>query len=537
MRNSIKYMAFIAIPFVAACNKTEDLQYINADNAVNRIEITAGFSEVQTRTLLHPSDINSPGTSLTLYGISKNASGDAETIFDGYVAKYPDVDTPSDPTGGNGNNNARVAKMVSWEVWQKSNDPTVSDTEVETPLWDDNLDYTFYSWLREDKKNGTSLDAFFPDNGTTKGYEYDNGTKTLSIAAKQMPLDDSGFDFCYSDVVTRIAGGADFSPVNLKMNHLFASFSLTACNYTSGKIDITGVTLYGLKNKNSATIKFDEEDGTQVTLGSSECTLGASGKSLNSSTVTLFSGDIKPVIEDASGNPAYILMWPQSAADLTANLIASPKTGPYLKVEYEQNGTSKTAYLEIPGDDDGCWPAGMCQDMELSFAEKSLTLTVTPMNWWQLEPDYDYCGAVSVAPEGGIKFDASSRHILESTSNSVYFKEAGHPIIITFKITAPINASWLIEKQGDFDAFEIDNISDSGTGVVGDGVDTQEGVIDGNLIRVAIYPKVANPQKDFAVKLSFAVRLNNGEVKKINDMVYKDDSNNPITPYTFYIIK
>ena len=69
------------------------------------------------------------------------------------------------------------------------------------------------------------------------------------------------------------------------------------------------------------------------------------------------------------------------------------------------------------------------------------------------------------------------------------------------------------------------------------GVDTQEGVIDGNVIKIAIYPKVANPQKDFSVKLSFAVRLSNGEVTKINDLVYKDDSNNPITPYTFYIIK
>ena len=533
MRHSVKYTAFIAIPFFAACSEIEDPQYIDADN---RIEITAGFSEVPTRTLLHPSDINTAGTSLTLYGITTKADGQSSAIFNGYVAKYPDASSSSDPTSGNGNNNGKVVRMVSWELWQKSSDPSVSDTKVDAPLWDNNLDYTFYSWLQEDKKNSKSLDAFFP------GYVYDTDTKKLSITARQMPLDDSGFDFCYSDVVTRKAGGADFSPVNLKMNHLFASFSLTASNYTSGEIEITGVKLYGLKNKKSATIEFDaNEDGTtnkvaKVTLGSSECTLASTGEPLlTSAPVTLTAGDTKPIIEDASGNPAYILMWPQTATDLAADLTADPKTGTYLEVSYKQNSTPKTVYLKIPGDDEGCWPAGMCQNLELSFAEKSLTLTAIPMPWRQTEPKYNYRGAVSVAPGGGIKFDSNSKHILES--NSVYFKEAGHPIILTFKLSAPINASWLIEKKGDFDAFEIDNISDSGTGVVGDGVDTQEGVIDGNVIKIAIYPKVANPQKDFSVKLSFAVRLSNGEVTKINDLVYKDDSNNPITPYTFYIIK
>lgn len=541
MRHYSKYFIFATLSVFAACSEIDDPNLIGTDNP---IIITSGFNE--TRTILHPDDLTEGGTQIMLYGY---ASG-SEPIFEGCIATPPK--SSSSQQG--------AVKISSWSVYEDVPATDGSSTPVTPTQWEKDKDYAFYSWLQADK-DGKKPDG---DGGffTTTGFTYSDAVPastdvtggatpaTLSIGTKKMEINGDGLDFCYSDVVTRKAGGADFSPVNLQMNHLFASFSLVAKNYMTTTVTIKQVTLYGLTDIKSAVIKFPtdpEEDSEQVTYTSDGSTMNtyATGKDLLSSDVVLSAagttGDGKPIIADGAGNPVYVLMWPQTDSELTTTITAASSTAPTegtacMKIEYTTgSGTTQKRYVKLPKDGDGNgWPAGVCQNMELAFSDKSLSLTAIPKPWNKTVPEYDYEGAASVT--GKLSLLSGSRYINPSGTNDVYF-ETGYPILLEFKIASPLNASWMIEKIGDFDAFEIDDVTPGkGTGISGDGDDTKEGVIDGEVVRIAIYPKIANPQKDYHMQMSFTVRGNNGTVTPINyPGVYNSATQSDW--FTFHIIK
>ena len=96
----------------------------------------------------------------------------------------------------------------------------------------------------------------------------------------------------------------------------------------------------------------------------------------------------------------------------------------------------------------------------------------------------------------------------------------------------------MVEKVGDFDAFEVDNVTPgTGEGVVGDGIDTKEGVIDGNEARIAIYPKITNPKRDYSITLSFTVRNNSGTVTQVNTEMKAAADNQDAAWYPIVILK
>lgn len=489
----------------ASCTKT------GTDPDVSNCGYITVSPGIGTKALLTSADAAS--TVFTLYGIAGNSAVIAGKTLSANVA----------------------STNAAWNI-------EATDSNGGNYPWENNKDYKFFSWTAGSTSATTAAATFF---GSAPSYNSSNGK--LSIPSKAMPIDDTGFDFCWSDIVTRAASSGDYSTVVLSHNHLFAAFSLSAHNYTSQPVVIQNVKLYGVHHKKSAVVDFSGTKTAVTYTASTGAGSELTGSELISEIdgVTLAAGTSKAnIIKGAGNSRKYVLMWPQTKADLEASSYTNSSTKPtdstdpdaYIEVKYTQNGGDPiTVFLEIPQDEtsaatDWAWPAGVRQNMELSFSNKSLSLTVSAGPWNQTTPSYDYEGAVQYEA-GSFGFDENSKHINPSGTKDVYF-EPGYPIIMTFKINSPENASWMVEKVGDFDAFEIDNVTaGTGTGVVGDGDDTKEGVIDGDVARIAIYPKITDPQKDYRIRLSFSVRGNNGVVTNINDLVQPDGG------YTFYILK
>lgn len=459
MRHSVKYIAFIALPFFAACDELEEPELVL--DADNHIVISSVYDYSLTRTMLNSSDINQTGTSLTLYGTSKTPNGAPETIFNGFEAKFPEI---NDPTGGNASGSASFVRMINWDIFDSTSD--TPDEPVVTPKWDNTKDYTFYSWLQKDRygKTPDGTGGFFTQTGFSyAGVTPTGGYPTLSIGTRQMPLDASGFDFCYTDVVkrtsTEIPAQFDASPVNLKFKHLFAGFSLGAHNYTSKEIAITSVKLYGLKDKKSAVIEFKDEEAAAVTFDNVSSS-HTSGTQLLESSITLSTAapHMANIIGTTSAtDPMYILMWPQSATELAADLTSSPKTGTYLEIEYEKDGTAMpTAYMKLPYEGTNGWEAGVCQNLELSFTEYNVQLSLSVDPWTYIENSYDYTAAPTATAGGKLAMTNTS----SSAPNNAVADNT--PVKVTFTLDSPMGATWLASVTNT-DAFEIYTLDGTGS--------------------------------------------------------------------------
>lgn len=501
MSNSAKYILLAMPLLLAACNKEPVPAVQDAEHY-----ITIGFDAPQTKSLMRPSDLANANTQLKVYAYD----GTATPVFDGLTA------TP--PTSAQG-----AATVQEWVVTKPGVDGSY------TPAWEDDKNYTFFSWTQKDASGKTAAGTF---GSMTYTPAVSDTPASLAIPSTTLAVDEGTMDFCYSNVVARstsTSGKVDYSMVQLKLEHLFAAFSLSAHNYTDKSIRITSVKLKSIHNTKSAVITFNPSTGTNVVYSGTstsdqELVTDASG-------VTIAAGAARENIAKGSGSTAkYFMMWPQTESEITA-------TASKMSVTYSiGGGAATTVDLDIPHDDGEGWPAGVCQNMELSFTQKTLLLTVKPSQWNQTEPIYDYAGSATVLEQ----LSLVSGYINPTGTKNVYFASL-EPIILTFKLGTPLNASWMIEKVGDFDAFEIDNISDvTGTGVPGDGKDTKEGVIDGNVAKIAITPKISNPHKDYKIQLSFTVRGNDGTVMDVNGITATSGvqaGTDKTNWYTFYILK
>ena len=463
MKHSAKYIALAALPIFAACEKMEVAQ--SSEGSGKRIVITSGFDVERTRSLVGPNDINS--LPLTLYGISKGTNDASGTSFyNGYETTYPETD----PT----TNGKAVARMVSWDVYDKT-DPN-NPVKKDAPEWNSALDYTFFAWLAKDKNDKTPATFFsgtdaFKFSGAGTDATGAPTPATLSIAAKQMPFDGSGFDFCYSDVVFREhnadAQQFDYSPVNLKLNHLFTAFAISASNNTGSKITIKNVKLYGLKDQKSATIEFDKNetttDGTtkvtKVTLSDAACTfkttpgyqqlLAESGGSVTPVELASTESMANIIGTPSASDNMPILMWPQTAEELDADISSATKTGTYLEIVYKKGtGSDKTCYLELPSTS-GSWEAGKCYSMDLAFFETTVKIKLSVEPWDFVEKSYDYNSVPALGSNG---FKLSMTNTVAADSKDAVADAT--PVEITFALDTPKGATWLASVTNT-DAFEI----------------------------------------------------------------------------------
>ncbi len=500
MRKQIIFTsAVLALQLVALSCVREQNPDGQIEVAYPEIRISAGFG--QTKSILDKADL--VGSSVIQLYDYKNNDNNGLSVHIGETVSY----------GASPNTHWALGRSYSW--FDKINDKAVA------------RDHNFIAWLTTDKDGLTATDLF-GTGGITYSDPGDNAIKTISVPETAIKLESSQFDFCYSDLLQRKKAKADYSTVGLQMRHLLTCFGIKASNYTSEAVNITSVKLYGLANIKSGSVAYDMENGTTtptVTPAATSTSWPTTNKLellKNGTTITVpaensantpAEGVVENIITsfvESTNNPAFFLMWPQTNAELKNAKI---------DVTYNTGGTPNTVTIPLAPINGG-WDAGIRQELELSFTEKRMLLTITPKDWYYYQPSIDYDAEVVVNDVGMLTFDKSTC-VVDETNKCVYFKN-GNPITIRFRIEAPEAGTWLISKEGDMDAFEIDNADES---QFGDGEDYNYGQISASkTATVTIYPTVEDPDKDYQITLSFAVRTPNGQVISVNNKIQGSDN-------------
>lgn len=545
MMKNFKYILAAAAIVVAgqACSN-KDLS-----EAEHVIRISSGFAAGggPSKALLESDDLLSIDTKVKVYALATDSESAAVDI-QGYTKNGT-----QDIVGNTKLNDGQILGFYGAGTgtagWQ-------FDNGGEFYKWNNEHDYRFFGWLDTDGSSNLDPGTSSKLNATGffgNGFSYSDGV--LTVPAKTMGLVENNLDFAYSDVILRKRGNADYSDVTLPLHHIFASFSISARNYTKEPVYIEAVLIHGLRDGKSASIDFTG-DNTAVTY--SDGSVMAAINLVSSQIALTAAGDAgdskKNIAFGASNTRKSFLVWPQTLAELTP----APYSGdwnpgenePYIEVRYRQSSstaTPMTAKLPIPHDTDltpeelNGWAGGTHRAMELSFSNKKVILNVYADDWNEDKPTISYDGAVMATRTLRIAKGYENNCVVAADSTTVYFK-AGYPIVLEFTIDQPQNATWLVSKKGDFDVFEIDNFN-SADATVGDGDDSAEGLIDGKPSRIAIIPRITELQKaEYSTELSFYVRLNSGEMINADANLFNkagdtQDHNKPLSPIKFVLIK
>lgn len=511
------YVAPFLLLFAAAsCSKKES----EIIDQTERISICASVQT--TKSLLTSTDLIGQ-TQIKVFDILSD--GEYTKHIEGDTGSYVDADSP----------------------WRLSGEPVAGyswrpDHKI--------CNHNFFTWISRDK-DGLTPTSIFGSDLTLAPNSPDNGIYTVNIPQTGITLGSNQFDFCYSDIATRDVATSNYSMVNLSLKHFFTSFGIKAHNYDSDPITITSIKLYGIKNRKSATITYDTTTPSSAatvaySTPSSDWRTSGSGLELLGGNITIDPDEeVNNIITCAAGGSksknaedAFYLMWPQTEAELASNYdgegnLIVDYSHAILGVTYSAgSGASVTRYVSLcPLGKSQGWDAGTCHKIELSFTSKFIELSVSVLPWEFIERDVNYDKQISCNSEGELKFVGGTYYKdPDDPSNTIYFKNAATPIRGYFSFATPVNGSWMISKNGDFDAFEIDNEE---FGTFGDGVDYAYGTIDGNSVAYfTIYPKDQDPKRDYSIKLAFAVRTTSGDVYAADDVIQGQD---PTKYYTIVL--
>lgn len=498
MTTNSSYRLFlpVALAMLAACTVTAP------DTPSPSIEVNAGVSDVSlTKAPLGSADL-ATGSAIKLYDVigtsfTRHIDGKT-TTFNGTKWNIADA-------GENG------------YQWKSSGVPALD------------MDHNFFGWLTTDKDGLTAAGLFGSAPAITPNSP-DDGIYTVTLS-KEMLLTSTQFDFSWSDMVQRPATGHNYSIVPLQLHHLFTCFGIKAINYSSSEIVIKSIKLQGLVNNKTATLtynvntgdadcSYDDEHGTKTWSGDASA-LELVGSNITIASAATSAGTVVNNVmtngtgKSTSATDAFFLMWPQTATEMTdhvqkvSDVWSYTQGDPVLVVTYSANsGADVVVPVGLrPLTSSNGWDAGTRHQLELAFSDKFITLSAEVLPWDYSEPAVDYTASVQVAETGTLAFSGC---VFGTGDNAdcIFFKN-GNPITGYFCLNNPTDATWLISKDGDFDAFEIDNTA---FGTYGDGVDYNYGTIDGNTAYFTIYPKIADPQRDYVITLTFAVRTATGSV-------------------------
>lgn len=437
--------------------------------------------------------------------------------------------------------------VAAGEAWQLKNEPESGSVKGYSWRPDGKVcNHNFFTWLSKDK-DGQTPEGYF---GTGFGWSSPSPEKvTVNVPAKKMLLSSDQFDFSMSDIVTRDVATANYSMVNMNLKHFFSAFGIKAHNYDNDAIIISSVKLYGIKNTKSATVTYDcsqpssqavvsyanqasdwatEETGLELLKEGTKITLAPDAEVSN--IITCAAGGNKS--QDAKD--AFYLMWPQTVAEMASSYdpdgdLIVDFSHAILAITFNAGGLDYvTKYVSLcPIGTEQGWDAGSCHQIELSFTNKFIELSVSVLPWLYLEKEVNYDKMIACNEGGELTFVEDSYYADPADPTKIYFKNSATPIKGYFSLARPINGSWMISKVGDFDAFEIDNIE---FGQWGDKVDYAYGTIDGSsLAYFSIYPKDQDPKRDYQIKLAFAVRNTAGNVYAADDVIQGQDPSKYIT--------
>lgn len=446
-------------------------------------------------------------TGTTTRGLIDNLAVGSEICLYGYKD-----DNPLANDNENKRLEGKTLKYLNTDRWSVVN----GDNPI-TYFWEGTGTYRFFGWLQKDA-NGLTV----PETNWDTTYDDDNNNNVLTIEAT---LDQSynQFDFMYSDVDERTLTDENMAnekgrAVAMNMNHLFSAFSIGLSNQSKKKITIKEVILKHIDKQGNATINYSDDSETgdgKVVYNITES---------NNSTGPFLTYEPNPGYEVAMGSvkrnifspeaqeKQYYMVWPQNLPVLNfatedEEEKAEESLFPLvLRYTVEGDNTVITKKMKIPHTN---WEAGKKYNYEVLIADKIVTLNYTVKDWDEIKSDIDFKkGTITVASpldweNGETNTDGTTEKntcIVDNDNKKVYVLGA-QAVEATFGFTTPLGRPWKVSLKGDIEAFEIEN---------------SQGLIDNNLHRIRILPKVINPERDYSVELEFVVIRANGEIHLAN---------------------
>ncbi len=527
MKGYYRHILLLAAAVMAAdgCTKThvEETPSDARTISICAVEGLPSKSTPATKAMLDQTTFQTDGNRIMVYDIYTPAGS---TISEQYFRAVAGPDVPS--------NSPLHESGKTWPFAQYQ-DFTQNITTPVSYNWTPDGVHKFFGWLAKDANMpadpnpSNSLPYNTPDG-------FFGGTLNLSTNYRyEIPANKAGlhhntpqFDFLYSDIVVRDLNAApDYSPVQLTFNHLFTAFSIGAANNTDSDITITAFELVNLYNAAGAKIDFSGDvvnvtyeeyaqaysydastntpTGTQVShdgqrlyrslAASYSLPGGQQAMSEGTNTVgCIFSG---------ATDREYNIMYPQAVnqiysektptEDGEGNIVYPSEWMMYIK--YTADGHEFEKRLNFPAIP---WEAGKKYHFEVTFADKMVDLKVKVNPWEYEEQTIDYSDAVvTVTGNHTLIWDTDTYNPGSDPSLRYAYIKNGMPVEGTFQLATPVGGTWLATLTGDIDAFDIYPSS----GVIDDSVAT---------IKVAPKPEALGLQRDFKVKVKFAVRRPDG---------------------------
>lgn len=499
------------------CTKTPEVINPLADSTICLSATEAGT----TKAMLDQTTFQTDGNRIMVYDIYTPAGS---TTSEQYIKAVAGPDVPS--------NSPFHEDGKTWP-FADYRDFTQGITTPESYNWTSDGVHKFFGWLVKDANMSADLNPnnsmpYNTPDGFFGGTLNLNSNYRYEIPAPKVGLhyDTPQFDFLYSDIVVRnLNSNPDYSPVQLTFNHLFTAFSIGAANNTDSDIVITAFELVNLYNSAAAKIDFSgnevsvtyEEYAQAYSYDASTNTptgtqVSHDGQRLYRSLATPYtlSGGQQAMSEGTNavgciftgGAREYNLMYPQAVSQIHSENTLTENEGNIvypsdwmMYIKYTADGHEFEKRLNFPAIP---WEAGKKYHFEVTFADKMVDLKVMVNPWEYEEQEIDYSNAgVAVTDNHTLTWKPDTYNAGSDPSLRYAYIKNGMPVEGTFQLEAPMGGTWLATLTGDIDAFDIY---------------PSNGVIDGSAatIKVAPKPEALGLQRDFKVKVKFAVRRPDG---------------------------
>ena len=493
------FLVFLSV-FTLSCSNEEFDRPHDGDE-----EISFQVENVSSRGFIDESNLNTIGTSLSVYGFLNG-----QIFFDGTPMAMKNKNLEYDGVDGE----------ARWII--KDNDSPAKYH------WIENGKYKFFGWLKHDKASGLSV----PDT-----WKFDELTNRFTIPQIVVDKDYNQFDFIFSDVHIReldenTTAEVKQVPVPFVLHHLFASFGVGIRNSSEEDVTITKVALEGIHDKGGATIDYsDDVSGVIYTPTSVSRQNGVPFIEYNGGGYLLpketgVVGDAFSGVKDR----IFYMVWPQTKEIVAPNTPVTDEeerefaaTDSLLVVEFVREGQKFSKRIKLPEAD---WEPGKKYHLEIQIADKLVELKVTVNPWEYSTGSMDFSNeAVVIKEDGHLQWDENTC-IKNDTEKKVYVNQ-GQPIEATFALDAPQGGQWRVSLEGDITAFKI--LDDSAP--VEDGI----GPIDGTSHRIRIVPKINNPERNYTATLKFVVLTAEGKVLSVDDLVQDADGDEIPDLYTIVL--
>ena len=427
-KTTILIIALLAVVSCSKRAKEEDTPEVPVEYIT-----FAPQDEVSTKSLFNNSELRTLGNRLHVMDILSDFSGSVSWVDENHPYYIDEELICPDPEEVEEDNPV-------WEYASGKQYPWTADGT-----------HQFFAWLSTDISQTLTADAFFATQ--TPIVLSDPTNRQLTIPIKEMNRSTAQFDFIYSGITSIDAAARTVNaPVALEFFHLFSGMNLTMNNTSENTIILKSVTLTGMKNKRSATIRFTSAIPTVTTSDITSTSI-----SLYTSTNPdgdEFRSDFSTVYTLTS----TMLMWPQTNEELdgaTMHIV--------YRIKNSHDVLSDEFSAEIPLRDQHFFSnnkgmdAGTKYNLKLLFNSSSIDVMLNILPWEYEEFDWDYAnhsisanGANGIPKSGVLVFyrgtgdDAESPTADEWASKSMIFHTRDEVMTGRFYIEAPKSGRWQV---------------------------------------------------------------------------------------------